>query len=394
MNKKYDVIVVGLGAMGSATLYQLSKCGVNALGIDQFDPPHTLGSSHGESRITRQVCGEGSQYFPFVQRSNEIWTELENASDDKLFYQTGGLIICPKEGGAQFHGQSDFVSGTATLAKQANIEYQILSADEVTSNFPAVQPQQNEHAYFENQAGILNPEQCIATQLDLAQQQGATIRTNEKVLQYETTQNGVTVQSEHGTYHADKLVLSTGAWMLDLIPDKYKSQLKIYRQAIYWFEATDVSDFAVDNFPWVLWIGETLDDFLAVFPIPPTGMSAVKMMTERYINPAHPNDLERNVTTSEIDEMYHTILRNRVNNITSTCVKSAICAYTVTPDEHFIIDFHPEIDRVIFASPCSGHGFKHSAAIGETLAQLALEGKSKLDISSFGLERFHTSLTH
>lgn len=388
MTEKYDVIVIGLGAMGSATLYQLSKRGVNVLGIDQFNPPHSMGSSHGETRIIRHVNGEGEDYFPLVQRAYEIWHELEDKSGQTLLHHTGGLIICPKDGGAQFHGQNDFVTGTASLAQEFDIEHKLLPADEIPAYSSVINPQPNEHAYYETHGGILRPEHCIATQLDLAQQQGATLHTDERVLIYEILDDGVRVKTAKGEYLADKLVVSTGAWMVDLMPPTYKDQLEVYRQVIYWFEVDDMTPFEMENFPWIIWIGETLEDFITFFPTPDDGTPAVKILTEEYINPTHPDTVKRSVEQAEIDHFYNTVLRDRVKGITPNCVKTGICMYTVTSDEHFIIDFHPESDRIVLASPCSGHGFKHSSAIGEILAQLALDGQSQLDISLFSLNRF------
>jgi len=390
MTEKYDVIVMGLGAMGSASLYQLSKRGVKVLGIDQFAPPHSLGSSHGETRIIRQVNGEGGNYFPLVQRAYDIWHELEDKSGKTLLHNTGGLIICPKDGGAQFHGQTDFVTGTASLAQAFDIDHKLLTADEISDFLDVINPQSNEHAYYETHGGILRPEYCVATQLNLAQQQGATIHKNERVLKYEILDDGVLVKTEKGDYHAEKLIVSTGAWIVDLVPKIIKDQLSVYRQVIYWFEADDITPFKMENFPWVIWIGDTLEDFITFFPTPDDGTPAVKIMTETYINATHPDTIQRTVQQAEIDHIYNMILRDRVTGITANCINSGVCMYTVTPDEHFIIDFHPDSDRIVLASPCSGHGFKHSSAIGEILAQLALDGKSELDISMFSLNRFNT----
>ena len=180
----YDLIVVGLGAMGSAALYQASKRGVSALGIDRYTPPHTMGSSHGDTRITRNAIGEGEMYMPFVKRSNKIWRELEAATGKTLLHQSGGLII-GGEKAAAFHYQGDFVEASARIADKFGIAYELLSADELRQRFPLLTPRDSDRAYFEPSAGVLRPEHCIETQLELARQNGATIHTGEKVTGYE-----------------------------------------------------------------------------------------------------------------------------------------------------------------------------------------------------------------
>ena len=388
MDEKYDVIVVGLGAMGSASLYQLAKRGVKVLGIDQFQPPHNMGSSHGDTRIIRQVNGEGAPYFPLVQRAYEIWHELEDLSGETLLYETGGLIICPKGESAQFHGQEDFVTQTAKLADRFDVAYDLLDPAGIKEKTSVLNPSPTDHAYYEPNGGILRPERCVDVQLKLAQEKGAVIRTGERVINYRIDDDGVTVQSDLGEYHADKLILSSGAWMVDFMPDDYKDKLKVYRQVIYWFEAEDLEPFYMENLPFIIWIGDKLEDFYTVFPTPRDGIQGVKVLTEQYFNTSDADTVQREVTEEEIQYFYETIVRDRSFGISDKCLQTGVCMYTVTPDEHFIIDFHPDSHRVVLASPCSGHGFKHSAAIGEVLAQMALDGKSELDISLFSLARF------
>ena len=233
----------------------------------------------------------------------------------------------------------------------------------------------------------MRPERCIATQLDLARQAGASIRTGEKVTGYDANADCVTVIGERGAYPADKLILSAGAWMADLVPEAYRPGLRVCRQVIYWFEAEDIRAFRPEVFPWVIWIGDTLADFWSVFPATHDGVEGVKLVTEQYHTATHPDEVSRNVTNDERDDMYYRLTQPRIKGLRDSLIRSEVCLYTVTPDEHFVIDFHPDSERVAVASPCSGHGFKHSAAIGETLAQMALDGKSAYDISAFNLSR-------
>ncbi|MCE7979966.1 MAG: N-methyl-L-tryptophan oxidase [Caldilinea sp. CFX5] len=387
MQTHYDAIVVGLGAMGSAALYQLARQGANVLGIDQFRPPHTLGSSHGESRITRLAIGEGAAYVPFAQRSHAIWRELEAESGAALLTLSGGLIICPTGGGAQFHGQGDFVEHTAAIAEQFGIEHEVWGAETVRQRWPQLRITDREHAYYEPTGGIVAVERAVETQLRLAKQRGAAIHLEEQVLHYTPTADSVTVTTKAGAYQANKIILAAGPWVRALLPKHLASQLSVYRQVIYWFETDAPEQFHSDRFPFLIWIGDTQEEFFSMFPYTEGGTVGAKVLTEEYLDPVTPTSVDRTVHAHEVQRIYHDYVQRRVAGVQARCLKSDVCLYTNTPDENFIVDFHPESERVIVASPCSGHGFKHSAAIGETLAQLALTGKSTLDISSFTFVR-------
>ena len=383
MQNHYDIIVIGLGAMGSAALYQLARQGAKVLGIDQFRPPHTLGSSHGESRITRLAIGEGAAYVPFAQRSHAIWRELEAESGAALLTLSGGLIICPIAGGAQFHGQRDFVEHTAAIARQFAIAHQVWDAATVRERWPQLRITDREHAYYEPSGGLVAVERAIETQLRLAKQRGASIHLEEEVLSYIPTADGVTVTTKAGVYGADKVILAAGPWVRSLLPKALATQFRIYRQVIYWFEVDEPARFHSDRFPFLIWIGDTQEEYFSLFPYAEGGTVGAKVLTEEYQQTVTPTSVDRTVHAQEVQRIYREFVQRRVAGVQARCLKSEVCLYTNTPDENFIIDFHPESDRVIVASPCSGHGFKHSAAIGETLAQLALTGKSTLDIQPF-----------
>ncbi len=383
----YDLIVVGLGAMGAASLYQASLRGAKVLGIDRFKPPHIMGSSHGDTRITREAIGEGEIYVPLVQRADEIWRELEAKSGRALFHRSGGLIISPPSAGATFHGAGDFVEVSAQIAARHGIAHEVIDAAEIRRRHPLLLPRDIDRAYYEPGAGVLRPERCISTQLELARQAGADIQTGEKVTGYQVDADGVTVTSEDGSCRADKLILSAGAWMADFVPQAYRASLRVCRQVIYWFEADDIRAFDPAVFPWVIWIGDRLDEFWSAFPAPRDGVAGVKLVTEQYHTATHPDEVNREVAKAECDDMYYRLTQPRLKGLRDKLVRADVCLYTVTPDEHFVIDFHPESERVVIASPCSGHGFKHSAAIGEVLARLALDGETEFDISGFGLAR-------
>ena len=214
---------------------------------------------------------------------------------------------------------------------------------------------------------------------------------DERVTAVDHDASGVTVTTNQGKYHADKAVVSTGAWIADFLPAAQASSFVVYRQVFYWFAVDDPAQFACERFPFLIWIGDRQEEFYSAFPHLEGETVGLKMVTEEYIDTSDAATVDRTVHPHEIERMYNDFATRRINGLRPDCLKTSVCLYTNTPDEHFVIDQHPESDRILVASPCSGHGFKHSAAIGETLAQLALEGKSKLDISLFRFARLQDS---
>jgi len=385
---KYDVIVVGLGAMGSATVYQLAKAGVNVLGIDQFAPPHKIGSTHGDTRITRLAIGEGMEYVPLVKRSHEIWRELEKETGYELLTQCGGLIMCVGDGYGQ-HNSGDFLQNTYDAADKYGIAHEKLSTEQIKKRFPQFNVTGDEQGYYEPEAGYLRPEKCVEAQLELAKKYGATLNLNEQVLSYESDNNSVTVTTNKGTYLAAKLVISAGPWVNDFLPE-YKDIFKIHRQVLYWFGIDSEENYQIyRDMPIFVWefSNGRYDNFYG-FPAIDGPSGGVKLATETYDSNTSPNDISRQITPEETQAVFDHYVKVQLPHLTSTCIKAATCMYTDTPDAKFVIDFHPKHQNVIVASPCSGHGFKHSAAIGGVLAQLSQTGKSDIDISKFSFGRF------
>jgi len=232
--QRYDTLVLGLGAMGSAALLQLAKRGQTVAGIDQFSPPHNLGSSHGDTRVTRLAIGEGTHYTPLVMRSHELWREIEKESGRDLMTTTGGLIISSRSTTSRMHVQ-DFFGTTVAAAERYGIAHEILDARAIRQRFPQFNVRDDEVGYYEYEAGFLRPEACVAAQLALAEKYGASIHRNEKVLGFEESGTGVTVRTAKETYAADRLIVSAGAWLPQLIAGTYARPFKIRRQMLFWF---------------------------------------------------------------------------------------------------------------------------------------------------------------
>lgn len=384
-----DVIVIGLGAMGSASLYQLARRGARVMGLDRFSPPHSYGSSHGETRITRQAIGEGEAYVPFVLRSHQIWRELEAASGQDLLLECGGLILSAEVGQARHHSKPEFLRQTIRAAERYGIEHEVLRAEQIAERFPQIGLKGDETAYYEPGAGLVYPERCVSVQLEQAQRLGAEVRTGEKVLGLEATLEGVRVVTDHASYQAAQVIVSAGSWAAELLGQPFGQVLKVYRQVLFWFEPEEPEWYRPGRFPIFIWMfGRGEGDHFYGFPQVSQG---VKVATEQARITTDPDPVDREVAPAEVQQMFERYVQGRLKGLSPRCLKAATCLYTSTPDSDFILARHPEHPNIIVASPCSGHGFKHSAAIGEALAELALEGQSHFDLAPFALERFKTA---
>ena len=368
-----DVIVIGLGAVGAATLYRLALLRVRAVGVDRYHPPHEFGSSHGESRITRLAVGEGAAYAPLVRRSHAIWRELEAATGESLFLQTGGLIMGPREGAAHHHGKDDFVRRTIAVLRDNAVPHEVMDADAISARFPQFALNGDEIACFEPSAGVVFPERCIATQLRLAAAAGATLHLGETVHSIrETGRVGVEVVTDRRVLQAASVVLAAGPWLPGLAGARIQHIARVYRQTLHWFAAEDPAAYAPDRFPVFIWMhGATEEDYFYGFPAL-NGTTAVKIASERYAAPTDPDRVDRVVAVTESAAIFARHVQGRLRGVSATTRRASACLYTVTPDSGFLVDSHPEMQSVLVASACSGHGFKHSAALGEMLAARAV----------------------
>jgi sarcosine oxidase len=386
MDKPFDVIVIGLGAVGTAATYQLARAGARVLGIDRYSPPHTLGSSHGETRITRLACGEGPEYTAFARRSHAIWRDLERATGETLLTQNGLLAISGKGERAAAHGKPDFLGDTIAIARANNVAHERLSDVEIRARFPAFAVADGDRGYFEPEAGFVFPERCVAVQLGQARQLGAAIHTDETVASFAADAGGVRVVTNKGEYRAGQLVIAAGPWLPQLAPD-LAPLFKIRRQVLVWFRvAADAvaADHRPDRFPVFYW---QLPREQAIYGFPSLDGNTLKLATEQYKTTTTPETVARDATAEEIAEFYREYVAPFFPGLTGECAKSAVCLYTCTDDARFIVDDLPGRANILVASPCSGHGFKHSAAVGEAIAGRVLGQSGMLDLDAFRLRR-------
>ena len=382
-----EVVVVGLGAMGAATLYQLARHGVRAVGVDRLAPPHAMGSSHGETRITRCAVGEGETYVPFVARSHEIWRELEARSGEALLEQCGLLMMAPRGVRTGHHGKTDFLGRTVAVARRHGIAHQQLSAAEISARFPAFELRGDEEGYLEPGGGFVRPERCIAVQLRLAAEAGAVVLTGRTVRDVRQQGGAVLVETEEGVIEAGQAVVAAGAWAGRLLGPPFAGRLVPTRQVLHWFPVSDETPHAPGRCPAYIWMhGSGPGDYFYGFPAAP-GTGEVKVATEQHEAACDPDGMERAVALGEAAAMHAAHVAGRLRGAGATPARSAACLYTMTQDSGFVIDRCPGQDRVLVVSACSGHGFKHSAGIGEAAAELVQEGRSRIDLAPFRLER-------
>ncbi|HEU5207861.1 MAG TPA: N-methyl-L-tryptophan oxidase [Longimicrobiales bacterium] len=369
-----DVLVLGLGAAGSAAAWQCAARGARVIGIDRWAPPHDRGSSFGRTRIIREAYYEHPLYVPFLRRSLDLWRALETESGRTLLVTTGGAMIGPPDG--------ELVAGALSSAREHGIAHELLDAPSFESRFPGYQLQPDWVALVENRAGLLLPEACIESFHACARARGAELRTDERAIAWKADSNGVVVETDQQRYHASRLVIAAGAWLPQLVPE-LAPVLQIERQVLMWFDpARKAERFDAEHSPIALWEFERGRIF-ATFPDLGDGFKAGL----HHGGPTcDPETLER--SPIKADERAIRWLLARLAPDTNGALRDAcVCMYTNTPDHHFVIDRHPYHEQVVIASACSGHGFKFASATGEMIAQLTLDGRTQLDLAPFAVQR-------
>jgi sarcosine oxidase len=387
MTDIFDVIVLGLGAVGSAAVYQLRKRGAAVLGIDQFKPPHEFGSTHGDSRITRIACGEGLEYSALASRSHEIWRELERETGAELLTQNGLVVIAGEGHRAAEHGKQNFFEITVDAAKAAGVDHRVMSGPEAVQHYPVFRLTARDRVYHDKLGGFLRPEACVRTQLQLAERAGAILHYHEKVLDLQEGEL-ITVRTPSGSYRARRVIVSVGPWLPTLLPSMVQGRLRVTRQVMHWFPIRADYDrpeaFSPAHLPVFIWQLPAPQSIYG-FPCIDGPAQGVKIATEQYDVSADPEHVYRSVSADETRLMYETYVAPFFSGLSGDAVKSKVCLYTVAPDARFLIDTFGRRENIIVASPCSGHGFKHSAAIGEVVAQMAL-GEAYQSIAHFRMK--------
>ncbi|CAN5452468.1 N-methyl-L-tryptophan oxidase [soil metagenome] len=375
----YDVIVIGLGGMGSAAAYHLAARGQKVLGLEKFTPAHDQGSSHGGSRIIRQSYFEDPAYVPLLLRAYELWEQLATDSQREVYRITGGLFCGPPD--------CETVAGSLRAAREWSLPHEVLDAGELVARFPNFTPAPTDLAVYEAKAGFARPELTVQAHIDLAVKAGADLRFGEQVLSWSETADGVRVTTGTATYTAGQVVICPGAWAPELLKE-FGIPITVERQVLYWLDPVGGTTPFVDQ---PIFIDENaLGQQIYGFPAIDGPGGGVKVAFFRKGRECTPETIDRVVHDQEIAEM-----RVRVGELLPAldgpCVHSATCMYSNTPDQNFVIARHPDSVNVTVACGFSGHGFKFVPIVGEILADLAMTGTTAHPIALFDPQRLVNS---
>ncbi len=366
----WDVAVVGLGAMGSAALFHLARRGVRVIGLERFEPGHDRGSSHGESRIIRTAYFEHPSYVPLVRRAFENWRELERLSGETLLTMTGIL-----EAGAPGSG---IVDGSLEACREHQLPHEVLDSADIRRRFPAFELPPGFTGTWQQDAGFLRPESANRAHLGLAERAGASIRTHSRVMAIEPAAGHVSIRLEDGAIEAGSVIVSAGPWAGDLIP-ALAPHLSLRRQVLCWYRPLKPDLFALGAFPVFL----LEDDEDAVYGFPDFAGTGFKCASHHGHGVLTHADTARQDAGPEDEARTRRFLERYMPAAAGPLAAMKTCMYTMSPDEDFILGLLPQDPRIIVASPCSGHGFKFASLIGEVLADLAIAGTTRHNISRF-----------
>jgi sarcosine oxidase len=371
MTLPFHTIVAGLGAMGSATLFHLAARGARVAGFDRFRPPHSLGSSHGETRMIREAYYEDPRYVPLVRRAYALWHELSARAGAPVIVETGGVFAGPPAGG--------FIAGIRRAAREHGIAVETLAPGQASRRFSWLRVEEGMEIVAEPRAGFVYAERSVASHLALAAEGGAEIHTDEPVTAWRATGDGMEVETPRGRYLADRLVLCTGAWLTDTLAS-IGVAATVERQSLFWFAPREGR--LVPRTVWAVEFepGKLLYGF-------PAGEQGVKVAIHYGGAPTTAETIDRTIRDEDARRLRKPADRY-LSGLLGEVTRAEVCMYTNTPDLHFVFGAHPGHADVLVVSACSGHGFKFSSAIGEAAAQWALEGAPRLDLSLFAIARF------
>ncbi len=382
-NTSFDVIVIGVGSMGSSTCYFLAQRGYKVLGIEQFDIPHDQGSHAGQTRIIRKAYFEHPDYVPLLHRAYENWKSLEKETGEQVYYQTG----------LAYFGQPDneMLSGVKRSAALYDIPLDTFDTSFAKERFPPFKIPGNFETLFEPEAGFVTPEKAVKLFAEQAIRNGAEIHTKEKVLEWRKEGDGIIITTDKNIYHSKKLIIAAGAWSGKLIPS-IAEKIKVTKQYVAWIKPKKWDDFTLNNFPcWLLADDEQPGCYYG-FPILPAtmvdGPVGLKLAHHYPGIESDPDNVNRQTGTEELEDLMY-VLNKYLPGAFESVIASKTCLYSNTLDENFIIDKLPGFeDHVTVACGFSGHGFKFASVIGEILADLATEGSTKQSIDFLNATRF------
>ncbi len=372
--RRFDTIVIGVGAMGSAACYELTRRGKRVLGLERYDIPHELGSSHGYTRIIRLAYYEHPSYVLLLRRAYELWRAIQAHAGEQLLHITGSIDAGPAD--------SWVFKGSLQSCIEHELPHEVLTGAELAERFPGYRLPADTLALLQPEGGFLLPERCIVAYVLAAQALGAQIHGRERVLEWQPLREGVRVHTDRAVYEADRLVITAGAWSGQLL-DCLRGLALPERQVLAWLQPARPELFHPARFPvFNLLVEEGRFYGFPVFGVPGFKFGKYHHLEER----ADPDAADRAVHPRD-ELLLRDFAARYFPDGAGPTMSLKTCLFTNTPDGHFVIDLHPDYPQVAFASPCSGHGFKFASVVGEILADLAERGESRHDISLFRLAR-------
>jgi Glycine/D-amino acid oxidases (deaminating) len=383
MNTLFDVIVIGVGSMGSSACYHLANRGCKVLGLEQFDIAHEFGAHAGQSRIIRKAYFENSDYVPLLERAYANWHSLEAATGTQIYFKTGLVYFGPPD--------ELLIKGVKESASLYDIALEKVDRASAAERFPSFRIPDDFDILFEPEAGFVTPESAIRLFAQQASKKGADIHSHEKVLEWKQEGQGIVVKSDRGVYSCKKLIITAGPWAGKLIPT-VANKLRITRQFVAWVSPKKWNDFELGNFPCWLMTDKSSPGCYYGFPIlheskfgPPLGL---KLAHHFPAVETDPDQVERQMTQQDWEDLNY-VLDKYLPGCLESLLSYKICLYANSPDEDFIIDKLPGYeDQVAIACGFSGHGFKFASVVGEILADMTLEDKTKLPIGFLSAKRF------
>jgi sarcosine oxidase len=373
--RRFDTVVIGVGGMGSAAVYHLARRGKRVLGLERFDIPHSMGSSHGVNRIIRLAYYEHPSYVPLLKRAYELWRELEQSVGEQLLFITGSIDSGPEN--------SQIVQGSRASCEQHGLPHELLTGADVNRRYPGYRLPTDHGAILQPEGGFLLSERCIVAHVTAAQALGAEVHARERVTSWEPRSDAIRVTTDHAVYEADRLIVSVGAWVGALVPG-LKPVTTPERQVLAWLQPTRPELFAAERFP----VFNLQVDEGHYYGFPISVVPGFKFGRYHHLDEAvDPETVDREQNARDESVLRQFAERYFPDGAGPTMALRA-CMFTNAPDEHFILDLHPDDDRVVVASPCSGHGFKFSSVVGEITADLAETGETRHDIGLFQISRF------
>ncbi|MEM1126877.1 MAG: N-methyl-L-tryptophan oxidase [Bacteroidota bacterium] len=378
MATTHDVIVIGVGAMGASACYHLAQRGLRVLGVERHPVGHSLGSSAGDTRIVRRAYFEHPSYVPLLDRAYRLWDHLGDEADQTLFHRTGLAAFG--------RPTSAVLQGAQASADQYGVQVEPLTHAEARHRFPQVSLPGDFVGLWEPEAGFAWAEPSIRAMARLAQQHGAVIQAPERVTHWAPQGEGVRVTTDQGSYHAAALVLAAGAWTTPLLPP-YGLPLSVRRMVLGWVQPLVPQAFALGTFP--CWMVDDPERGLYYgFPLlPEVATPGLKVASHVPGPEADPDAVDRTVAPGD-EETFRPVLGAYLPQADGPTLATKVCMYTMTPDEHFILDRLPDGPPVWVAAGFSGHGFKFAPVMGEALADLVMDGTTDLPVGFLGLDRF------